>query len=205
MGRSTTATVQSLFNAGSKLAAITLSPMSHEELINAVKDGNSVECARLLEANADPDLQDDEDGFTALMWNAERGHPAVCAQLLEANADPDLQHDCGNTALITAAREGHLEVCAQLLEANADPDLQDEDGYTALMGAADHGHLEVCAQLLEAKANPDLKNEDGDTALMLAKEMLANNQGNSEVCDLLEKALEQAPEQDVNRVRSEWV
>ena len=30
------------------------------ELINAVKDGNSVECARLLEAKADPNLQDDE-------------------------------------------------------------------------------------------------------------------------------------------------
>merc|ERR1712166_1734106 len=129
-----TATVRSLFNAGSKLAAITLSPMSHEELINAAQDGNSVECARLLEANADPNLQDDEYGDTALIYAAYEGHP------------------------------------------------------------------EVSAELLQAKANPDLKNEYGDTALVLAK-----NQGNSEVCDLLEKALAQALEQDVNRVRSEWV
>merc|ERR1711865_554878 len=116
-----------------QLPAITLSPMSHEELVIAAKDGNSVECARLLEAKADPNLQD-------------------------------------------------------------------EDGNTALIGAASRGHLEVCAQLLKANADPDLKTQRGDTALMRAK-----NQGHPEVCDLLEKALEPALEQDVNRVRSEWV
>merc|ERR1711865_92672 len=149
-----------------QLPAITLSPMSHEELVIAAKDGNSVECARLLEAKADPNLQD-EDGNTALIGAASRGHPEVCAQLLQAKANPDLQNEYGSTALIAAAYQGRLEVCAQLLKANADP---------------------------------DLKTQRGDTALMRAK-----NQGNSEVCDLLEKALEPALEQDVNRVRSEWV
>merc|ERR1711865_822048 len=129
----TCSTTRELIQRRKQLPAITLSPMSHEELVIAAKDGNSVECARLLEAKADPNLQD-------------------------------------------------------------------EDGNTALIGAASRGHPEVCAQLLQANADPDLKTQRGDTALMRAK-----NQGNSEVCDLLEKALEPALEQDVNRVRSEWV
>ena len=143
------------------------------ELFNAAEKGNSVECARLLEANADPDLQDEvsahemaeqignarlcadrcvwvQRGSTALILAAEEGHPEVCAQLLQAKANPDLQNEV--SAQEMAEQIGDARLCA-------DRSVWVQDGMTALMAAAEEGHLEVCTQLLEAKANPDLKNE----------------------------------------------
>ena len=82
--------------------------------------------------------------------------------------------------LMIAAQDGNSVECARLLEANADPDLQDPVSTPEM--AEQIGDARLCADRC-------VWVQDGDTALMLAKEMLANNQGNSEVCDLLEKVL----------------
>ncbi|MFN7611489.1 MAG: ankyrin repeat domain-containing protein, partial [bacterium] len=70
----------------------------------------------------------DDDGFTALILAAIRGHTATAQALLSAGADSEARDNFGRTALMRAARCGHTATLQALLAAGADSEARDNDG-----------------------------------------------------------------------------
>ena len=108
-----------------------------------------------------------EDGKTALMLAAARGHESMVMLLLSAGAIIDEWDRGGETALILAAANGHESVVDLLLKSGAEVD-RNGNGKTALMSAAAHGHESVVNLLLERGAKVDQRGMDGETSLTLA-------------------------------------
>ena len=71
-------------------------------LIDAARDNNLDEVAKLLLTDCDVNSKD-EDGMTALMWMACHDSGEGAAALLKANAKTKIKNSYGNTALIVAA------------------------------------------------------------------------------------------------------
>ena len=172
---------------------------------------NKLDAVRaLLAAGANVNAAEN-DGWTALIWSAYRGHAKVAEILLSAGADVNAVDNNGETALMLARSaevakvllsagadvnavddDGETalmlarsaEVAKVLLSAGADVNAVDDDGWTTLMwAAASKGHAEVAELLLSAGVNPNAKNKDGKTALFWAKE-----KGHSEVVRILKRA-----------------
>lgn len=72
----------------------------------------------LLDAGADPDLQDHE-GHTALMWAVRWDNLEAARLLLAAGASPHLRNDAGQTALEIADQYGQTELVRLLRHAAA--------------------------------------------------------------------------------------
>jgi ankyrin repeat protein len=68
----------------------------------------------LLEAGANPDLADNAEGFTALMYAAAEGQLEVVRALLGHGANATLRDKDGDTARDFAARNGHTEIARRL-------------------------------------------------------------------------------------------
>ena len=73
----------------------------------------------LLRAKANPDLQDN-DGITALMGAAVKGHEACVKALLRAKANTELLNNYDRTALQSAEIKGHTAT-AQLIRQHIAP------------------------------------------------------------------------------------
>ena len=106
--------------------------------------------AAALAAGQPVDAVDDE-GATALMGAAAKGHLPVVVLLLEGGAGVDLKAGPGLTALLMAASEGHLPVVQRLLAAGADASAE-LDGMSAAELAAEGGHADVVKCLEQAVA-----------------------------------------------------
>jgi len=129
--------------------------------------GNKEIVELLLNAKADPDIQDLR-GNTALILAAEHCKAEIVELLLNNGANPNIktfakdmvtfrsQNDW--TALMNAARKGHKEIVRLLLDAKADPNIQSKSGNTALILATD---LDIIRLLLKAGVNPNIQNEAG--------------------------------------------
>jgi ankyrin repeat protein len=120
----------------------------------------------LLATNGNTELRR-EDGKTALMLAAARGHKSLAILLLSAGAIIDEWDRGGETALILAAANGHESVVNLLLKSGAEVD-RSGNGKTALMSAAAHGHESVVNLLLQRGAKVDQRGMDGETSLTLA-------------------------------------
>jgi hypothetical protein len=92
-----------------------------------------------------------ENGYTALMCAAEKGHLAVVQYLVEQGSNIHSTEN-GYTALMCAAEKGHLDVVQYLVEQGSNIH-STENGYTALMHAAEKGHLDVVQYLVEQGSN----------------------------------------------------
>jgi ankyrin repeat protein len=68
----------------------------------------------LLDHQADPDLTDKEEHFTALMYAAAEGQLDVVRILLAYNADPALKDVDGDDALTFAKNNGHTAIATLL-------------------------------------------------------------------------------------------
>ena len=104
----------------------------------------------LLEAGAEVDAKDN-DGATALMEAARRGHAAAIAALLAAGAEVEAKYNEGATALMLAAQGGHAAAIAALVAAGAEVEAKDDNGMTALMFAEEFKQ-EHAARLLRGDA-----------------------------------------------------
>ena len=114
----------------------------------------------LLDAGADPNWKNEEDGKTALMDAVSMGFHVIAVHLLAYDADPNLSDNEGRTAFVEAVARHEPEfdyVVAQMLAAKADPNSKDADGRTALMVAASHRSPERVTMLLKAGATPTLR------------------------------------------------
>jgi ankyrin repeat protein len=86
-----------------------------KRLARAAEDGSLLQVRALLEAGVSPNATSD-DGFSALMWAAARGHVEVVQVLLDHGAERDVLTTKGRTALDLAGQEGRGEVVALLQE-----------------------------------------------------------------------------------------
>ena len=67
----------------------------------------------ILSKGCNVDIQDN-NGFTALMWAAKKGHNEICDSLINKGCDVDIPDKGGSTALMWAARYGHTEICEMI-------------------------------------------------------------------------------------------
>lgn len=115
-----------------------------------------------------------QDGKTALMLAAERGHTSIVDMLLAHAEEHGMRQlnltaaDSGDTALMLASFHGHVRVVESLLAASAALEVPSRSGDTALMAAAIAGHDAIVQRLLDAGANVDARNAVGRTPLMFA-------------------------------------
>lgn len=143
------------------------------QLIIAAKNGDKEAAEALLDQDADYNLEDD-DGLTALMFAADKGHTDIVKLLLDKGAEQR------GMALIFAAIEGHTAIVKLLLEYKVDPNFQDPLRVTALMVAAGEGDTDTVKLLLDKGANQDLTDDAGRTAFDWAIES-----GHAETAELL--------------------
>ncbi|XP_014679678.1 PREDICTED: putative ankyrin repeat protein RF_0381 [Priapulus caudatus] len=120
----------------------------------------------LLEAGADPNVTETENGKTPLMEAAWEGKEAVVQMLLSHGADANAANSYGETSLHHAARSGQLDIVRLLLEAGADPNVAATDiRVTPLMWAAWEGAEAVVRMLLSHGADANAANCCGQTSL----------------------------------------
>ena len=67
----------------------------------------------LIKAGADVNMAR-INGYTALMFAAQKDHVEVVATLIKANADVNMARSDGVTALMIAAQNGHVKVVDKL-------------------------------------------------------------------------------------------
>ena len=135
------------------------SPESAFELWKASYSGNTSMMVIALDyMNADPDAANDQ-GWTALMWLALRGHESCMKKFLEYEPELNLREKMnGETALHMAARSGHHGIVSLLLDKGADPTIVDEQAFHSLHVAARQQDRKLLKTLLAgARKVPDFK------------------------------------------------
>ena len=152
---------------------------ANEALRTAARLGDTAQVRALLEAGADPNVQ--ERTYSPLMFAAGNGHVEMTRLLLARGASVDHRDHNGDRALLWAAQRGHIETVRLLLAAGAAVQ-SDDDPYkaTPLMGAASYGHADVVRVLLVAGAEARRRDHTGDTALHAAAVS-----GNAEIITML--------------------
>lgn len=130
-------------------------------LLDAARTGNTDEVLALLRRPTDPvDVNGaSDDGSTALIVAAEKGHPATVAALAEAGAAVNAGDSLGWTPLHFAAVNNHAECARVLVQAGATVDVRDRVGWTPLHMAAMNGNTEASCALVELGASLDAVNE----------------------------------------------
>lgn len=136
----------------------------------AAAQGDLAKVRQLIAAKADLNVYSQEGG-TALMYAAIKGHADVVKALLDAGADckAAMSKPPKWTALIGAADQGHAEVVKMLLEKGSEVNAADVYGNTAISGAALKGRTEVVGLLLKAGARTEVcDTRSGNTPLLAA-------------------------------------
>lgn len=83
------------------------------------------------------------EGMTALMLAAQRGHAKIATILIKSGSNVNKQTRQGSTALLLAAKRGHTAAVESLLTAGADIFLKDDRDKTAAETANRRGHLDL--------------------------------------------------------------
>ncbi len=145
-----------------------------DELIKAVKAGDTDAAQQLLAAGAKVDARD-EEGATLLMLAAQAGHLPMVQLLLAAGASVNACDERGWSAISKAVynhdqKRGFADVVKALIAAGANIEAPITYGVRPLMLAAGYGETAVVEALLQAGADVFAQNEGGYTALMMVKQ-----------------------------------
>ncbi|MQY07694.1 ankyrin repeat domain-containing protein [Actinomadura macrotermitis] len=133
-------------------------------------EGDHVEAARVLvEAGADPNLQDDRRD-SAFLVTGVTGSVAMLRTLLPAGPDLKLTNRYGGVALIPACERGHVDYVREVLKTGIDVDHVNRLGWTGLLeavilGDGSHPYQEIVGLLIDAGADVNLADGDGVTPL----------------------------------------
>ncbi|GMI14779.1 hypothetical protein TrVE_jg7335 [Triparma verrucosa] len=144
---------------------------AERDLIDAAEVGNARKVQELLSAGVFVSCsKEGDEGRTALLKAALRGHLEVVQVLVAAGADVNkARTDDGCTPLFMAAQNGHQNVVQALVTARADLNKATTDtGDTPLYIAAQQGHLDVVQALVAARADVNKAITDGRTPLWQA-------------------------------------
>lgn len=139
-------------------------------LIFAIDNDNIEAAMLLLDAGADPDIQND-DNHSALHWAAAKSSQEdtrLIEMVLKKTNAINAQDIEGDTALCLAIMSKNKKVIQLLLDAGADPNIQNNYGDTVLIKAAKENKYEVVRILIEHKANVNIQDHSGRTALYWA-------------------------------------
>lgn len=136
----------------------------------AVKKGHYDCLVALLEAKADPNLDDPCQNDTPLHYAVQYGATKVTSALVRAGAKLDKELKNGWTSLHVAAQESTIEILDILLNGQQTLpkqliNAQDNQGNTALHLAVAANMIDNAVWLLKYKANPLLFNTLGNTTL----------------------------------------
>ena len=165
----------------------TSQPRKNTDLHKAVKEKKNSKVMALLEKNPDLlNIQNKDDGATALHLAVYLGKREIVETLLEKKANLSIRDDYGWLPLHIAAWYNHKEIVALLLAAGADPNRKDAAyKWTPLHVAAYKGYDEIVKLLLAAEADPDRVDKRGATPLDIAKK-----RGKNSTVKILKKAEE---------------
>lgn len=106
----------------------------------------------------------DQNGRTALLLAAQRGHITVVESLLLEGVDINAQDQAGRTSLSLAVEQGLEDMVTALLKNRAEVNAHDIVGLTPLAYAAKSGHKFIVEQLLGSNADIDLQDDWRRTA-----------------------------------------
>lgn len=130
----------------------------NEQLLKAVKEGNSKRIHQLITSGADLNFKNSQQ-MTALMYAALTGNLTIAQELIAAKADPNIQDQNGTTALMFAALTGRLEIAQELLHAGADLYIQDHHGERAFIWAMkDQLNAQIRQEITNARASAIITN-----------------------------------------------
>ncbi|CAH3178482.1 unnamed protein product [Porites lobata] len=168
-------------------------------LMEASSKNDEKQVTWLIEHGADVNLQDEDDGDTALHFACNSDHASleILSCLIENGASINACTDCKITPLMMAVQNCHKYVVSYLIEHGANVDLQDEDGDTALHYVAYQesrvDKTETFLTLSTAGASCLCKNSKGLTPLLVA-----SGQGLTEVVESLIQQPEMTKEQRID-------
>ena len=122
--------------------AATQPALPPDALHRAVKAGNLDGLKVALEAGVDVNARDGQ-GWTALMYAADKGYMLLVQSLLQDNAEVDIRAPDGATALFIAVLHGHVELVELLMRVGADISVRGPKGRTPLELAQMQEHSEI--------------------------------------------------------------
>lgn len=160
---------------------------STSALIQAARDGHTQIVRSLLNAGANPNIQDGT-GWTALMQAANRRHSEIVKLLLAAGASVDVRNHNNETALLRAS-SASPEIVTLLLAAGANIEAQDYYGITPLFEASYAGNIEIVKILLAAGANPQIHGRVPMIGIQGSALDVARTMGHTEIVKLLQDAM----------------
>lgn len=94
----------------------------YTSLLLAASNNHADIISLLLDHGAMIDAQENTQGFTALIWAAQRGHHEAVERLLARDADRSLPDFEGKTAAHHAAEQGYKALIAKLVRSEAPVD-----------------------------------------------------------------------------------
>ncbi len=176
------AMIKALLQAGADANIELLSGES--VLMNCARTGATEAIMLLIDAGADVDHAEPENGQTALMWAAAVGHADIVDRLVRSGADIHARTRAGVatisdtcricdwkvasgdfTPLLFAARAGDVEAAKILLDAGADPNKATVLHGNSLVIASAGGHEDLALYLIERGADVNSTDEHGISAL----------------------------------------
>ncbi|XP_048246507.1 kinase D-interacting substrate of 220 kDa B-like [Haliotis rufescens] len=138
-------------------------------LIVACKDGELKRVRDILNQNSEDINKRGEDGLTAVVWAARKGHREVVELLVGNEADLGRVDCLGNNILHWACYGGYADIVEHVVSKSmVDINRRGQDGRTPLMWAARHGKLDIFNFLLSKGRLPSEVDKDGDNILLLA-------------------------------------
>jgi len=153
--------------------------ISHDDIIEAAKQGDLAKIQALVGKNPDLVNAKDHNQRTPLYIAAGAGHLKIVEYLIEEGADVNAWNDAHQNPLLSAAYYGHSEIVSLLLEKGAEYREQDVYGRNVLHYPSREGHPKVVEILV--KKGLDISQEDrgGVTPLRFAIE-----RGHTEIVDI---------------------
>jgi ankyrin repeat protein len=129
-------------------------------LLRAASEGQLSAVEILLHIGAD--VNQSNDGESAIHLAASGGYDTVVGALIQAKANPSQQSIDGATPLHRAAWRGYDGIVSILLNGGSSPWVRNNEGWTPLHHAAYAGHQKVMFLILQNAAKIGTEMEDAD-------------------------------------------